>query len=28
VIMSSEPLIELIPIMRREQDGQVITQFD
>ncbi|MGN6244896.1 MAG: DNA polymerase III subunit alpha [Motilibacteraceae bacterium] len=28
VIMSSEPLIGLIPIMRREQDGQVITQFD
>ncbi len=28
VIMSSEPLLELIPIMRREQDGQVITQFD
>jgi len=28
VIMSSEPLIDLIPIMRREQDGQVITQFD
>ena len=28
VIMSSEPLIDLIPIMRREQDGQIITQFD
>ena len=28
VIMSSEPLLDLIPIMRREQDGQVITQFD
>ncbi|USQ81545.1 DNA polymerase III subunit alpha [Ornithinimicrobium faecis] len=28
VIMSSEPLIDVIPIMRREQDGQVITQFD
>ncbi|MGN6688357.1 MAG: DNA polymerase III subunit alpha, partial [Actinomycetales bacterium] len=28
VIMSSEPLIDLVPIMRREQDGQVITQFD
>lgn len=28
VIMSSEPLIDIIPIMRREQDGQVITQFD
>jgi DNA polymerase III subunit alpha len=28
VIMSSEPLIDLIPIMRREQDGQILTQFD
>ncbi len=28
VIMSSEPLADLVPIMRREQDGQVITQFD
>jgi len=28
VIMSSEPLIDVIPIMRREQDGAVITQFD
>jgi len=28
VIMSSEPLADLIPIMRREQDGQIITQFD
>src|SRR6185436_16007083 len=28
VIMSSEPLLDLIPIMRREQDGQIITQFD
>ena len=28
VIMSSEPLIDIIPIMRREQDGAVITQFD
>lgn len=28
VIMSSEPLIDVIPIMRREQDGQMITQFD
>src|SRR5690606_20412208 len=27
VIMSSEPLIDLIPIMRREQDGQIVTQF-
>ncbi len=28
VIMSSAPLLDVIPIMRREQDGQVITQFD
>jgi DNA polymerase III subunit alpha len=28
MIMSSEPLIENIPIMRREQDGATITQFD
>ncbi|MDQ1538557.1 MAG: polymerase subunit alpha, partial [Actinomycetota bacterium] len=28
VIMSSEPLLDLIPIMRREQDGQIITQLD
>jgi len=28
VIMSSEPLIDVIPVMRRLQDGQVITQFD
>ena len=28
VIMASEPLIDLIPIMRREADGQIITQFD
>jgi DNA polymerase-3 subunit alpha len=28
VIMSSEPLIDVIPIMKRLQDGQVITQFD
>ena len=28
VIMSSHDLIDVIPIMRREQDGQVITQFD
>src|SRR5690625_1434728 len=26
--MSSEPIIDVIPIMRRFQDGQVITQFD
>ena len=28
VIMSSHPLIDLIPIMKREQDGAIITQFD
>ena len=28
VIMSSAPLIDIIPIMRRPQDGAVITQFD
>ncbi len=28
VIMSSDPLADLIPIMKREQDGAVITQFD
>ena len=28
VIMSSEPLLDVIPIMRREQDGQIVTQFD
>jgi DNA polymerase III subunit alpha len=28
VIMSSEPLIDVVPIMRREQDGATITQFD
>ncbi|MCF8550201.1 MAG: DNA polymerase III subunit alpha [Pontimonas sp.] len=28
VIMSSEPLIDIVPIMKREQDGQVVTQFD
>ncbi|WP_141784675.1 DNA polymerase III subunit alpha [Ornithinicoccus hortensis] len=28
VIMSSEPLMDVIPIMRRDQDGQIITQFD
>ena len=26
--MSSAPLIDIIPIMRREQDGAIITQFD
>ena len=28
VIMSSEPLIDIIPIMKREADGQIVTQFD
>ncbi|MBV9820837.1 MAG: DNA polymerase III subunit alpha, partial [Actinobacteria bacterium] len=28
VIMSSEPLVDVIPIMRREADGAIITQFD
>jgi len=28
VIMSSEPLMDTIPIMKREQDGAIITQFD
>ncbi|HEX8509743.1 MAG TPA: DNA polymerase III subunit alpha, partial [Propionibacteriaceae bacterium] len=28
VIMSSEPLLDIIPIMKREQDGAVITQLD
>lgn len=28
VIMSSKDLIDVIPVMRREADGQVITQFD
>ena len=28
VILSREPLIDVIPIWRREQDGAVITQFD
>src|SRR4051812_13397447 len=28
VIMSSEPLIDVIPLMKREQDGAIITQFD
>ena len=26
--MSSEPLIDIVPIMARPQDGAVITQFD
>ena len=28
VIMSSDPLQDIIPVMRREQDGQIVTQFD
>src|SRR5699024_6972018 len=28
VIIASQPLIDIIPIMRREQDGAVITQVD
>ena len=28
VIMSSEPLIDVVPIMRRPADGAIITQFD
>ncbi|MDX6325080.1 MAG: polymerase subunit alpha, partial [Nocardioidaceae bacterium] len=28
VIMSSAPLLDVIPVMKREQDGAVITQFD
>src|SRR4029079_3227364 len=28
VIMSSTPLIDVIPIQRREADGAIITQFD
>lgn len=28
VIMSSEPLLDIIPIMKRDQDGQIVTQFD
>ncbi len=28
VIMSAEPLIEIMPMMKREDDGAVITQFD
>ncbi|WP_372511700.1 DNA polymerase III subunit alpha [Carbonactinospora thermoautotrophica] len=28
VIMSSEPLIDVVPLWRREQDGQIITQWD
>ena len=28
VIMSSEPLMDVIPLMKREADGAIITQFD
>jgi len=28
VILSAEPLIDVIPIQRRDQDGAIITQFD
>ena len=28
VILSAEPLLDVIPIMRREQDGSIITQLD
>ncbi len=28
VILSSEPLLDVIPVWRRDQDGAVITQFD
>ncbi|WP_125105763.1 DNA polymerase III subunit alpha [Gulosibacter massiliensis] len=28
VIMSSQPIIDVIPLMKREQDGQIVTQFD
>jgi DNA polymerase III subunit alpha len=28
VILSREPLLDVIPIIRREQDGAIITQFD
>lgn len=28
VIMSSEPLLDIIPIMKRDSDGAIITQFD
>ena len=28
VIMSSDPLIDIVPMMKREQDGAIITQFD
>ncbi len=28
VIMSSAPLLDVVPVMKREADGQIITQFD
>ena len=28
VIMSSDPIMDIIPVMKREQDGAIITQFD
>ena len=28
VIMSSDPIMDVIPVMKREQDGAIITQFD
>ena len=28
IIMSSEPLVEIMPMMKREDDGAIITQFD
>ncbi len=28
VIMSSKNLLDVVPVMKREQDGQIITQFD
>ena len=28
VIMSSEPLLDIIPLLKRESDGAIITQFD
>jgi DNA polymerase-3 subunit alpha len=28
VIMSSDPLIDIVPVMKREADGQIVTQFD
>ncbi len=28
VIMSSDPVMDVVPVMKREQDGAIITQFD